>query len=241
MVVQQAWACRPPWPAILCEKQGLRELFCRRYVCRPRVCRGDPLWQTNRGQPDGGSTVNWESKVVGESIVCSMYYFCWTPGEPLHTYYKEVLLPKIPSDHKLGTKSCLAGWSEQTSVGSGGTYSHTAKSSAQPRRQYKISVGTTQYAGSIQYPRNRAVMRYARCANASRLTCGSKSRNIFSARREEKLVDRRYFFDYSHKERVYGLCQVKIAQNLKKNSFGGTQSIYALRVEKYPQRSNQPP
>ena len=80
-------------------------------------------------------------------------------------YYKGVPLPRIPSIHKLGMKSRIAQRSEHASVRPRGTYSHTGQSANEPRRQYSRSVGTAQYASTIQILRNRAVLDNTRHTN----------------------------------------------------------------------------
>ena len=80
-------------------------------------------------------------------------------------YYGRVTLPRIPSVPKLGMKSRIAQRLVYASVGSQGTHSHATQSSVGPRRQYKRSVGTAQYSGIIQYPRNQTVLRYTRGVN----------------------------------------------------------------------------
>ena len=80
-------------------------------------------------------------------------------------YYKGVPLPRIPSVHKLGTKSRIAQRSEHATVDPRGTYSHAGRSTSEPRRQYSRSRGTAQHASTTKIPRNRAVLSAARCTN----------------------------------------------------------------------------
>ena len=80
-------------------------------------------------------------------------------------YYKGVALPRIPSVHKLGTKSRIAQRSEHATVDPRGTYSHAGRSTSEPRRQYSRSSGTAQHASTTKIPRNRAVLDAARCTN----------------------------------------------------------------------------
>ena len=80
-------------------------------------------------------------------------------------YYKGVPLPRIPSVHKLGTKSRIAQRSEHATVDPRGTYSHAGRSTSEPRRQYSRSSGTAQHASTTKIPRNRAVLDAARCTN----------------------------------------------------------------------------
>ena len=80
-------------------------------------------------------------------------------------YYKGVPLPRIPSVHKLGTKSRIAQRSEHATVDPQGTYSHAGQSTFESRRQYSRSCGTAQHASTTKIPRNRAVLDAARCTN----------------------------------------------------------------------------
>jgi len=80
-------------------------------------------------------------------------------------YYKGVPLPRIPSVHKLGTKSRIAQRSEHATVDPRGTYSHAGQSTSESRRQYSRSCGTAQHASTTKIPRNRAVLSTARCTN----------------------------------------------------------------------------
>jgi len=80
-------------------------------------------------------------------------------------YYKGVPLPRIPSIHKLGTKSRIAQRTEHATVGQRGTYSHAGQSTTKPRRQYSKPGGIAQHASTIRIPRNRAVIDAARHIN----------------------------------------------------------------------------
>ena len=79
-------------------------------------------------------------------------------------YYNGVPLPRIPSTLKQGTSSCIAQRSVYSSVGPHGAYSLASQSSTGPQRQYRRSVGTAQYAATIQNPINRAVLSRIRLA-----------------------------------------------------------------------------
>ena len=80
-------------------------------------------------------------------------------------YYKGVPLPRIPSIHKLGTKSRIAQRTEHATVGRRGTYSHAGQSTTKPRRQYSKPDGIAQHASKTRIPRNRAVIDTARHPN----------------------------------------------------------------------------
>ena len=96
-------------------------------------------------------------------------------------YYKGVPLPRIPSVHKLGTKSRIAQRTEHATVGRRGTYSHAGQSTVKPRRQYSKPDGMVQHASKTQVTRNWAVIDTARflgirvldacCAVPSGLLC----------------------------------------------------------------------
>ena len=80
-------------------------------------------------------------------------------------YYKGVPIPRIPSVHKLGTKSRIAQRTEHTTVGPIGTYSHAGQSTTKPRRQYSKPDRIAQNASKTRIPRNRAVLDAARHPN----------------------------------------------------------------------------
>ena len=81
------------------------------------------------------------------------------------SYYKGVPFPRIPSIHKLGTKSRIVQRTEHATVGRSGTYSHAGQSTIKPRRQYSKPDGMVQHASKTQVTRNWAVIDAARYPN----------------------------------------------------------------------------
>ena len=80
-----------------------------------------------------------------------------------NSYYKGVSLSsRIPVIRKLSTSFRIVQWSVYSPVGPYGTYSRVARPSTGPRRQFRRSIGTAQYAATIGTLRNRAVLRCVR-------------------------------------------------------------------------------
>ena len=97
------------------------------------------------------STPLASSQILHRASLCCVELL----GSP---YYKGVPFPRIPSIHKLSTKSRIAQRTENATVGRRGTYSHADQSTIKPRRQYSKPDGTAQHASETRIPRNRAVL-----------------------------------------------------------------------------------